>query len=248
MIAEIKHNGQTFRVDFSKPLDISIPLNSPKNKVTAWHVAPTRVEPVTMGDWTGSVKAGASVNFNNIFFNPHGNGTHTECLGHITPEAQSVNRQLTHFLFIAEVISIQPEMKGEDSIISADQVEAALQGKHPEAVVIRTLPNGLDKLNRNYSGTNPTYLSEAAAHLFRKKGIDHLLIDLPSVDREDDGGKLLAHKAFWDLSNTPRLQATITELVYVRDNIADGTYLLDLQTAPFENDATPSRPVLYSMT
>ncbi len=247
MIAEIKHNGQTFRVDFSKPLDISISLNGSKNKVTAWHVPPTQIEPVTVGDWTGSVKAGASVNFNNIFFNPHGNGTHTECLGHITPEAQSVNRQLKHYLFMAEVISIHPETRGEDKVITEEQLDDALKGKHPEAVVIRTLPNGPDKLKRDYSGTNPPYLSEAAAKLIRKKGTDHLLIDLPSVDREEDGGKLLAHKAFWDLDNTARIHATITELVYVNNNIPDGTYLLDLQTAPFENDATPSRPVLYKI-
>ena len=37
-----------------------------------------------MGDWVASVQEGASVNFNNIAFNPHAHGTHTECVGHIT--------------------------------------------------------------------------------------------------------------------------------------------------------------------
>jgi hypothetical protein len=81
--------------------------------------------------------------------------------------------------------------------------------------------------------------------------IQHLLIDLPSVDKEKDEGKLLAHKAFWnvtdvnDLNLDARLEATITEMIYVPDNVADGSYLLNLQIASFENDASPSKPVLY---
>jgi hypothetical protein len=67
-----------------------------------------------------------------------------------------------------------------------------------------------------------------------ESGIQHLLIDLPSVDKEKDEGKLLAHKAFWnvtdvnDLNLDARLEATITEMIYVPDNVADGSYLLNL--------------------
>jgi hypothetical protein len=60
------------------------------------------------------------------------------------------------------------------------------------------------------------------------------LIDLPSVDKEKDEGKLLAHKAFEcddvnDLNLDARLDATITEMIYVPDNVPDGSYLLNLQ-------------------
>ena len=79
----------------------------------------------------------------------------------------------------------------------------------------------------------------------RECGVEHLLIDLPSVDREEDGGKLLAHKAFWNYPKNTRLQATITELVYVPSRIEDGFYFLNLQPASFENDAAPCKPVLY---
>ena len=78
----------------------------------------------------------------------------------------------------------------------------------------------------------------------RERGIKHLLIDQPSVDREHDEGKLLAHKAFWNYSIKERLDATITELIYAPDSIPDGYYLLNLQIAPFENDASPSKPIL----
>ena len=78
-------------------------------------------------------------------------------------------------------------------------------------------------------------------------GVKHLLIDLPSVDKEKDDGALLAHKAFWNIPKAPRLDATITEFIYVPDTIEDGTYLLNLMIAPFHNDATPSKPILYKI-
>jgi len=115
------------------------------------------------------------------------------------------------------------------------------------------LPNEKEKKSRKYSNTNPPYLSEDAAIFIRESEIQHLLIDLPSVDREHDEGKLLAHKAFWNVTNTEtlnddaRLNATITEMIYVPDEITDGDYILNLQIASFENDASPSKPILYKI-
>jgi len=40
------------------------------------------------------------------------------------------------------------------------------------------------------------------------------------------------------------MEATITEMVFVDDSIADGLYLLNLQVASLRNDAAPSRPVI----
>ncbi len=87
-----------------------------------------------------------------------------------------------------------------------------------------------------------------AVDFLRLRGILHLLVDLPSIDKEEDGGKLLAHKAFWDVDGIPRVDATLTELVFVPSSVDDGSYLLNLQIAPFQNDATPSKPVLYEIT
>lgn len=76
---------------------------------------------------------------------------------------------------------------------------------------------------------------------------------MPSVDKEHDEGKLLAHKAFWNVKDTlnlnsdARLSATITEMIYVPDEIEDGNYILNLQIASFENDASPSKPILYKI-
>ncbi len=41
------------------------------------------------------------------------------------------------------------------------------------------------------------------------------------------------------------MDATITELIFVPNKIRDDDYILNLQIASFENDAAPSKPVLY---
>jgi len=252
MTADIQHNGKTFKADLSKPIDISIPLTNTDENPIAWYLNKPVIEPVKMGDWTGKVSEGASTNFNNIFFNPHGHGTHTECLGHITRDFYSINQSLKEFFFISKLISITPEVEGEDYVITKAQIEKELNGYSPEALIIRT-PNATGKASKNYSNTNPPYLEEAAAAYIKDMGIKHLLIDLPSVDREQDEGRLVSHKAFWNLKdlNDPnadaRFDATITEMIFVPDNVTDGTYLLNLQIASFENDASPSKPVLYKL-
>ncbi|RTY76037.1 cyclase family protein [Flavobacterium sp. RSP46] len=259
MLATIQHNNQSIEVDLSKPIDISIPLTNTDENPIAWYIEKPVIEPVIFGDWIGKVSEGkSSTNFNNIFFNPHGHGTHTECLGHITREFYSVNQSLKQFIFLAELISVVPEMQGGDLVITLDNISTALDvilklGVPKEALIIRTLPNFKIKKSLKYSNTNPPYLNEDAARFIRESGIQHLLIDLPSVDKEHDEGKLLAHKAFWNVTDVnnlnaeARLNCTITEMIFVADEVKDGGYLLNLQIASFENDASPSKPVLYAI-
>lgn len=256
----MKLNTNHFTIDLSKPIDISIPLTNSDENPIAWYIEKPQIEPVRFGEWIGKVSEGSSTNFNNIFFNPHGHGTHTECLGHITREFYSINQCLKTFFFEALLISVEPEQVNEDLIITKEQIHQQLVSSAKakstdqlQALIIRTLPNLESKKHKNYSHTNPPYLAEDAAIYIREIGIEHLLIDLPSVDREEDEGKLLAHKAFWNLKDVnqlnddARLDCTITEMIYVDDHVKDGNYLLNLQIASFENDASPSKPVLYEL-
>lgn len=245
MIATVKVNNRNHTIDLSKPIDISIPMKGEASDVNAWYIEHPRIEPHTEGDFIGAVSKGAAVNFNDIWFNPHAHVTHTECVGHITEEFHSVNKNLNQYFFYAEVVTIAPEKFNDDFIISKKQLQYAFGNKKRDAIIIRTLPNLRDKFSKQYSKTNPPYVTEEAARFLVDKGIEHLLIDLPSIDRERDGGELLAHRAFWDFDGKMRKQATITEFIFVPNSIEDGTYFLNLQVAPFENDASPSRPVLY---
>jgi len=247
MIATIQHQEKNYSVDLLDPIDISIPLRAGSLNANAWYSPPVRIEPVVMGDWIGDVNRGGSVNFRNVFLNPHGNGTHTECVGHISKENYSLNEHLKTFFFLAELISIQPEKNGDDHVITKSQLEKSLKHKKAEAVVIRTLPNSAEKLTHHYSNTNPAYLDHEAAQLLVTRNVKHLLLDLPSVDREKDDGKLLAHHAFWQYPFATRTDCTITEMIFVPQQIEDGFYLLNIQITALENDASPSKPVLYKL-
>ncbi|CDF80857.1 N-formylkynurenine (Aryl-) formamidase [Formosa agariphila KMM 3901] len=248
MIASIQTNSKKYQIDLTKPIDISIPLRASSTNVSAFYVEPPVIEPIKDDEgFLARVSDGAAFNFNTVSFTPHGHGTHTECVGYVSREFNSVNENLKQFFFLAEVITVAVEKLGEDLVISKKQLQFALGNKKRKAVVIRTIPNTVDKLTMQYSHTNPPYLLEDAAIYLREKGVEHLLVDLPSLDKEKDDGELLAHHAFWNTQGKVRKNATITELIYVQNFVQDGTYFLNLQIAPFENDATPSKPILYEV-
>jgi kynurenine formamidase len=239
----VQWNGLTLHADLSEGHCIAIPLDHTTGQPNAYFAPLYEATPVKVGDWTGDTREGGSVNFYNIRLNPHGNGTHTECVGHISRDRYSIHKALDPGYKIAQLISVYPrQQENGDRIIDELEWEPDI-----EAIIIRTLPNHPDKLVRQYSGTNPPYLDANVAGKMADQGIQHLLLDLPSVDREEDGGALAAHKAFWKYPQSPRTKATISELIYIDNVIPDGLYLLQIQIAAMELDASPSRPFIYPL-
>jgi len=246
MIVTLSRNGRTFSADLAKPINLAIPLrDGVENPNCFWAPLP-EFSPVRAGDFVGSTAEGGVVNFFNVRLNPHGNGTHTECVGHIARERFVLHECLHESHFLAKIVSLYPRKTADgDRVVFKDQLEALLEENEVEALIIRTLPNDALKLRQNYSGSNPPYLHHEAVEFLVNCGIQHLLLDLPSVDREEDGGQLLAHHAFWQYPHATRSQATITELVFVPNEVRDGHYLLNLQITALDLDASPSRPVVF---
>jgi arylformamidase len=239
-------------IDTANPIDLSISLKNGKDNVRAWYVDAPTMEPVRANGWTGSIREGGSVNFRDIAFNPHGHMTHTECLGHITEEVFSVNGVVRDFFSLAQIVTISPReivaLDGKiDHVIFPEHFDDIVWHADIESLIIRTLPNTAQKLHMNYSDSNPPYLDVRCIEKINALGIRHLLIDQPSVDRELDGGALAFHHAYWSVPDAPNHNRTITELIFVPDTVADGVFLLEMQLAPFENDAAPSRPVVYQI-
>jgi arylformamidase len=268
MIITFQQAHKNYQADLSKPIDISIPLifNELSNP-NAWFCPPPEADAQKIGDYIVAVENGAAVNSMGVRLFPHGNGTHTEGVGHLMKQGEwvTVNQALTSFHSIARLVSIFPtRLENGDRVILKEQLDNIFDDNEPfESLIIRTLPNDDLKPKMQWSGTNPTYLVDETLNLVVQKGIKHLLIDLPSVDKEDDGGKVAAHRTFWQFfdENTVdegnpdtfgkgvevRRDATITEMIYVPNNIKDGLYLLNLQIPSFELDAAPSKPVLYDL-
>jgi arylformamidase len=229
--------GHTFNL--SNGFDLSIPIS--EDGPRAWYVDAARIEPVMTERFVGSVAAGGAVNFRNVIFNPHGHGTHTENAGHIVANAPSVIQSVTEVFYLAQVVTVNlEEVNGDLVVTHFNEIMPNV-----EALIVRTKPNDHSKLNKIYSGTNFPYVSIAAIEQVNASSVRHFLIDLPSIDREEDGGALAAHHLFWDVPKDPKWDKTITEFIYVSNEIEDGLYALNLQVANFKNDAAPSRPLIF---
>lgn len=242
-------NGHEYKADLNRPIDISLPLRQGEDNPNCYWAEPVAFETIEFGDFTGDVAMGGSCNYKKVIITPHGNGTHTECYGHISPSAEAtINNCLKDFLFTAQLITIIPEkLSNGDKVITTDSIKQAFSDNGQEAVIIRILPNDEQKKLFRYSGSNPPYFLPEVMDFFVDKNIHHLLVDLPSLDREEDGGKLAAHHKFWRYPEAVRRNCTVTELVYVENYIKDGMYLLNLQITSLELDVSPSKPVLYQL-
>ncbi len=246
--------------DFKKIADLSIPLRFGGGQPNAYGVESAISEACEYGVLVGDTRRGGSCNFERVTMITHCNGTHTECVGHITNERLSVRECLQDILLDAVLISVEPEPAGADKVISLESLRsanatipmaAANDGRHSTALIVRTLPNDESKLSREYGDDIPPYFAAEAMEYIVKRGFKHLLVDLPSIDRLYDDGKLTNHRIFWnvgaksfEIDGNSRVSSTITELIYVPNEVEDGLYLLNLQIAPFDSDASPSRPIL----
>lgn len=243
MLLQLVINNRLYTADTEKPVDISIPISREAKGPNAFYLQHASYHTVVAGDFVGDVSRGGSCNVEDIVLSPHGNGTHTECAGHIAIEDIFINEVLKNFLFTARLISV----KAEDHKITAGALQKALSDKdtqRTEALVIRSLPNDSVKKHTNYSGADPAYFSAEAIEYINSLGIRHILTDLPSLDKEDDA-KLSAHHTFFEHPEKWNLSKTVTEMIYVPDEIPDGLYLLELHIISLESDASPSKPVLY---
>ncbi|MBK8702025.1 MAG: cyclase family protein [Saprospiraceae bacterium] len=247
MRVQISHRAGQFNFDTTQVVDLSIPLVHGQQGPNCFYAPLFEATPLKSGDFIGDTLKGSPVNFYNVAINPHGNGTHTECVGHISTERVSIHEVLKETFFVARLVSIYPQrLDNNDRCITEELISpllASLQGE--DALIVRTMPNETDKKSRVYSGSNPPYFTASAIRAINEAGINHLMTDLPSVDREEDGGRLEGHKAFWNYPETLNKDRTISELVYVPNDVKDGTYVTSIQIPPFDLDAAPSRILLY---
>ncbi len=261
--------GKRYRIATESPMDLSIPLHFNGPQPNTYDVPIATAAAVEAGQFIGDTRRGGSCNFETYTMIPHCNGTHTECIGHLSFERISIHKTLRETLFPAVLTSVQPvqalnssetyHLRKEESdfLITANALRTALvnaDNSFLRALIIRTLPNDSTKMSRRYAEAPAPFFSIEALEFIRSLDVEHLLVDVPSLDRARDEGKLSAHRIFWDMppmthdvSLTAHSLRTITEMIYVDDSISDGKYLLNLQIASFVADAAPSRPILYSL-
>ena len=263
MKAFLEIKGENLKVDFSKGKDISISLLFNGPQPNTYNVSKATSRPYIDGQFIGDTRKGGPCNFETYSITPHCNGTHTECIGHITEERVSILNSLKEEIILSTLITVVPEntkekysppLNSNDLIITKEQLEDKLKNINPHylnALIIRTLPNSNNKKERDYMQNPSPFFSIDSMNYIVSLGVRHLLVDIPSVDRLFDDGILSAHNIFWETKrkelNNNTACKTITEMVFVPNEIEDGKYLLNLQIAPFAADAAPSRPIIYNI-
>lgn len=224
---------------------ISQILNPSQPGPISFGMPPATIEPVRAGGFVGSVSEGGACNCETLTLIPHCHGTHTECIGHVLPstlEGPFISSIAFPLLIPALLCSITPKTLNGDEVIGIQDLEKLPLPKGG-ALIVRTVPNEVSKKTKSWS--NPAYFTPEALAFLNNSGVMHLLVDLPSVDREDDGGALAAHKAWWGLPDNPRHGATITEMIFVEEDLADGDYWVNISPSPLASDAAPSLVKLF---
>jgi arylformamidase len=255
-------------IDLARVVDVSVPVRFDEAESRAFSLPPATTAPVAVGSFVGDVRRGGSCNCETHHFTPHADGTHTEGPGHLL--ARRLPVRVDDVVALAALVRVTPRSLGDvadehsgnhrhdDLVVDVTSLREALDAivvpagvPAPTAVVVVT-GSGAARRAARFSGTNPPYLTVEASALLRERGVQHVLVDLPSLDREDDGGLLAAHRAFFDLpvgvgANDASLEPsprTVTELIAVDDDVAVGLYALFLQVPAMLADAVPSRPLL----
>lgn len=233
-------------LSFRRWVDLSIPLDPHGPQPNVYGVPPASARPYSSEGLTLDVSKGGSVNCEVIELIPHCHGTHTESVGHLTRERFPLANVSLPLFMPCAVVSVQPH--GRE--IRAEHLERVPE--QIEALVVRALPNDASKRTRKWEDATTPYFTPEAIRAIRARGVNHLLVDLPSVDPLFDDGKLAAHRVFWDvppgsteLPEERARQRTITEMIFVPDDVPDGRYLLTIQTPHILSDAVPSRPLLF---
>lgn len=256
----------SYTLDIASPYDISIPLTFNASNPVCWGAPMAHAKTYCSDGFVGDTRQGGSCNVAEYHIIPHCQGTHTECVGHITNQPITIHH-LRDVLIPATLITVfprvldevsdryLPDCYGSDFVITRGALEGQLQKRESDflqGLIIRTFPNDASKRTRNYLNQMPPFLSLDAIEYIVQLGVQHLLVDVPSVDRIMDGGHLHVHRQFWgvapgshDVDPETASQKTITEMVFVPDHIRDGNYLMNLQFPSFVADVAPCRPLLY---
>jgi kynurenine formamidase len=266
MIAQFHIDDLTYTADLSQPISIAIPLHFDGKQPNTYDVPKAISHAYEDGTFVGDVRRGGSCNFETMTLTPHCNGTHTECIGHITRERVHIAETDFKRISTALLISIAPivaddhahhynnTLEAGDLLITRELLEAEVSKcdvRGFESLIIRTIPNTEDKLSDHYDDI-PAYFSLDAMEYILELGISNLLVDMPSIDRLYDDGLMTNHRAFWQVGsdrevNNTTAHKTVTEFIYAANSVADGYYLLEIQIPPFLSDAAPSTPLLYKL-
>ena len=198
MIINIFHNNQDYKIDTKISFDISIPYNFNGAQPNFYDVNPGQLKPFKSGGIIYSVAAGSGCNVPEISMNIHCSGTHTEFVGHLLANTGDVGILLKDILIPAVLITVDPnlfasvkesyhcDVNNNEFVVSRESVQNEVkkwEAHQARTLIIRTTPNTEDKKYYRYTQNIPPFFTNDALRYIIDSDIEHLVVDLPSIDR-----------------------------------------------------------------
>lgn len=257
-ITDLNGKARTFRLTNPRPVSREVHFY-PQTKAPNGFFLP-RISSTTFvykDQFTGDVQKGGSCNVDILGCVPHGL-THIETSAHILVQDE-------HAVTIKD-IPVQ-NLSGPVYVIDVSSLDAgagtALQWQHIEKklknislpvsmLAIKTKASLLPQ-DTDFSGKDFLYLGPDTARQLHdfKPQIKCLLLDLPSIDREHDGGKLSAHRNFFGLPekghrHEDKEKRTLVELAWF-SGLEEGYYYAFITPQRFQTNAVSTGIVFYSL-
>ena len=117
--------GKRWTANLDVYWDLSVSTGPQGDNPSAFYIDAAKFEPIRVGGFVGSVAEGGSANCEILTLCAHGNGTHTECVGHITMEKVALGDVLKQFWFDAQVVSVDISGVGVCAICGCEGMDVA---------------------------------------------------------------------------------------------------------------------------
>ncbi|MCU0760341.1 MAG: cyclase family protein [Steroidobacteraceae bacterium] len=268
------------RIDLGSAVSLARPLAFDGGDPLHFGAPAPRRRALQLPGFSGEVARGASCNCATLELTPHCNGTHTESVAHLVLEPLDACEVAPLEPLPALLLSLAPCSAGDtdedsdpvprpgDRLLTRGALRAAWPAHmpfEPRALVLRTGPPTFSAApvrgptlpavpQPSPEDAVPPYLSRQLVTELVERGVEHLVVELPSIDRSHDEGRLCGHRLFFGLppgsvrlAEARRAGCTITEFAQVPVQLADGPCALQLTTPRIAGDAVPSRPLLYRL-
>lgn len=198
----------------------------------AFHLPKFLTSTFEVGDFIGDMKRGGSCRVDLHRYSPH-NLTHIESSAHIDENGITLDKidrnKLSGTVFLADLSSIISDfVKWEHLIDKFDHTKM-------DALAIKTSSSLLPQ-DKDFTQSDAMAVHHTTAQKFIDLGIDLIILDLPSMDKETDS-TLASHKIFFESDKTTRSQNVIIELAHFH-NLKEGYYYFVLTPPILQTDAT----------
>ena len=128
-VVRFEAHGRRFRADLGSPVSIAIPLDFAGPQPSCFDAPRADARPLRAGSFVGDTRAGGSCNCEILTLAPHCNGTHTECVGHVTDDRVAVSERVPGGLRLARLVTVAPVAASA----SAEEQRSGARARRPPA-------------------------------------------------------------------------------------------------------------------